>query len=255
MSSLIKTPDHNRKPRLGAILDPYHPLTQGLVGCWLFNEGGGNVAHNLAYVDRATLTNGPIWTPDGGVQTDDATNYVRILDPESRYSVDVFTLEIDLTINSFLGYDRIIEHKQDLNYNAPEGWIFRIYNTNTLIFDSSTSFDNSISYTFSLHERFSVALVKRGTVLHVYRDAVFMDSVEVGTVNSSTKALTIAYQQNNGKYTGLTVYRLRFWNRALSDGEILQAYEEPYGNVIDVNDCAVDNFNNFVSNQADSVVM
>jgi len=36
------------KPMYGVLLNPYHPLARGLVGCWLFNEGGGNSVFDLS---------------------------------------------------------------------------------------------------------------------------------------------------------------------------------------------------------------
>lgn len=41
-----------RKPPLGTQINWNHPMARGLVGCWLFNEGGGNVIHS------ATLLSG-----------------------------------------------------------------------------------------------------------------------------------------------------------------------------------------------------
>lgn len=38
----------NQKPPYGARLNPFHPLSQGLVGAWLFNEGGGVTIYDLA---------------------------------------------------------------------------------------------------------------------------------------------------------------------------------------------------------------
>lgn len=47
------------KPPLGARIDPLHPLSAGLQGAWLFNEGGGNVFYNPANpLFNATLTTG-----------------------------------------------------------------------------------------------------------------------------------------------------------------------------------------------------
>jgi hypothetical protein len=53
--------NHSIKPVLGVQLDRGHPLAGGLVGCWLFNEGGGNVVQNLAGFSRATFVGTPTW--------------------------------------------------------------------------------------------------------------------------------------------------------------------------------------------------
>lgn len=46
------------KPPPGAQIDWTHPLSRGLVGCWLFNEGAGIRANDLSpYGNHGTLTN------------------------------------------------------------------------------------------------------------------------------------------------------------------------------------------------------
>jgi hypothetical protein len=37
----------NWKPPLGPVISPGHPLANGLVGCWLMNEGGGPSVHEM----------------------------------------------------------------------------------------------------------------------------------------------------------------------------------------------------------------
>lgn len=50
----IAIPRLRRKPRLGARLDRQHPLSRGLVGCWLFNEGGGDKLWDISGKSNAT---------------------------------------------------------------------------------------------------------------------------------------------------------------------------------------------------------
>lgn len=47
---MIRTQQNNHrcfteKPPIGTGIDLWHPLSSGLVGCWLFNEGGGKIAN------------------------------------------------------------------------------------------------------------------------------------------------------------------------------------------------------------------
>lgn len=56
-------PDPRVKPPFGAAeINWGHPLARGLVGCWLFNEGGGPPT-NLAQQRPSPLTSGPTWVP------------------------------------------------------------------------------------------------------------------------------------------------------------------------------------------------
>lgn len=52
------------KPSGPQLLNYGHSLTVGLTGCWIFNEGGGKVAHDLTGIHPATATTGA-WTNDG----------------------------------------------------------------------------------------------------------------------------------------------------------------------------------------------
>src|SRR3990172_6713988 len=46
-SSVIANTPWTSKPTLGSQINWGHPLAQGLVGCWLMNEGCGGKSYNL----------------------------------------------------------------------------------------------------------------------------------------------------------------------------------------------------------------
>ena len=53
---------HILKPRLGLRLNHRHPLAQGLVGCWLMNEGTGSLIHIAPYTtDQYFFGSGNSW--------------------------------------------------------------------------------------------------------------------------------------------------------------------------------------------------
>ena len=54
-----------QKPPLGSRIDTGHPLAQGLVACWLFNEGGGTLVRDITGNgnDATPDTGTPTWTP------------------------------------------------------------------------------------------------------------------------------------------------------------------------------------------------
>ena len=56
---------HMQKPPLGARLNTGHPLTNGLIGCWLFNEGGGNRVYNYALQKSDPIVGTVDWEGDG----------------------------------------------------------------------------------------------------------------------------------------------------------------------------------------------
>ena len=75
------------KPPPGSRVDKQIQLAQGLVGCWLFNEGAGRVANDISgYGNHGTLAgmvNPPTATSGwggGGLQFDGSDDYVNIAD-------------------------------------------------------------------------------------------------------------------------------------------------------------------------------
>lgn len=46
--SFSGTKGYTTKPKPGVMLNPLHPLSQGLVGYWLFNEGAGSKAYDIS---------------------------------------------------------------------------------------------------------------------------------------------------------------------------------------------------------------
>ena len=54
----------HQKPLLGRQINRAHPLAKGLVACWVFNEGSGEKAFDIAsHKYDLDFNNGPIWTP------------------------------------------------------------------------------------------------------------------------------------------------------------------------------------------------
>jgi len=66
------------KPILGTQLNPYHPLNQGLVACYEFNERAGLIASDISkYRNHSVLINNPEWAPNvfgGGLDFVTASN-------------------------------------------------------------------------------------------------------------------------------------------------------------------------------------
>lgn len=69
-------PVRTRKPPRGATVDWSHPLSQGLSGAFLLNEGGGLTVRNLARRAAGTFAGGTTWSrgPRGSVADFDATD-------------------------------------------------------------------------------------------------------------------------------------------------------------------------------------
>ena len=54
-----------QKPLLGTSLDWNHPLSEGLIGCWVMNEGAGNKIYDLSGSGIHGVITGGIWVGQG----------------------------------------------------------------------------------------------------------------------------------------------------------------------------------------------
>lgn len=72
---------YRQKPMLGRLVDWSDPLSDGLVGLWLMNEGSGDKVFDLSgNGNTGTLTSGPIWTAGNtgpAISFDGATTYIE----------------------------------------------------------------------------------------------------------------------------------------------------------------------------------
>ena len=46
--SFSGTKGYITKPKPGVMVNPLHPLSRGLIGCWLFHEGSGNLVNDIS---------------------------------------------------------------------------------------------------------------------------------------------------------------------------------------------------------------
>ena len=92
----MRNPDPRIKPPLGSYIDWSHPLAEGLVGCWLFNEGSGRATCNLVAPDNvARIGSSFEWHNDflrAGSTYNDANNKIYCgfyLDPRNWSGITI----------------------------------------------------------------------------------------------------------------------------------------------------------------------
>ncbi len=127
-----------QKPPLPVHINWEHPLSRGLVGCWLFNEGGGNIAFDLSgHVNHGTI-NGATWTAEklGSALSFDGTNdYVEVPDPDQELAPDALTFAVWIKILSgWYVHDRIVTKKGSLSWDATSGWSLEIIDGGNMVF-------------------------------------------------------------------------------------------------------------------------
>jgi hypothetical protein len=230
-----------QKPPLGVQLNWAHPLSKGLVGCWLFNEGGGDKAYDLSgynnhgtLMDMAfppTVTSG--WNPgkDGvGLMFDGSNDYVNC---GNDLSLRISTFSIELWLKTATA-DRYVLTRGvswdpgKTNYHigiTAEGTIgVRFHDTGGTL-RSATFLDYAITdgtwhHVVGMHN----AVAQKTTI---YVDGIQGENVTCTTPPDTSSAGDLWI----GKYTTAlngSIDSVKIYNRALSAFEIGWLYCEPY---------------------------
>ena len=236
----------DQKPPLGATIDFSHPLSRGLVGAWLMNEGGGKIVNDIARKNNGII-NGADWVP---------SKYGKALFFGNN---DKITFNSNNPIGSLLNGARAISIVSRLNLNtfdsAEDNWIFgtrinllsagfEVYFPidNIRVAGRSVSTDTYQSYNVSfakLNQWVSIVCIMdiKGKIFHTYIDNI--KNISTGktfgnsnyTVGSPAQPDTIGNSPNiavaDGAFHGSIEY-VYTYNRALSPQEIQQLYIGPY---------------------------
>ena len=235
------------KPKPGVRIDPLHPLSRGLVGCWLFNEGAGSVLYDISGGGHhGTLTNmepPTDWVGSlhgGGLYFDGANDYVDT------------NLTVDLTLFSIAFWFKTTETSDNTRFigrfsegGANDPYVLISYETNyqgikaslkdddgdTRTIDGSTDINDDVW-------RHCVFTLAPGGVGTIYINGV-LDGTAIGAALGTFSAngenfFLGAYNSKGtaGAFITVTFDDVRFYTRALSVQEIQQLYHDPYCNLL-----------------------
>lgn len=248
------------KPRSGAKHNPTHPLSKGLVGHWLFNEGGGTVLHDISgNNNHGTLTNFALsgatsnWcgSPRGGGLNFDGTNdYIdcgnekyKIL-TTTPFSISCWVNQTSNPANSLIITNR--------NVSVSGGW--EIYFNGfaslrpTLLFADivgTNYFGRDVTNALSLNTWYNVCFTYNGNggvsgiIAYINGASVSVTDRTSGTANPGTlvdsgtligcRRLTTTTLNLN--FPGF-MDDIRIYNRALAANEVQQLYTSPYIDIL-----------------------
>jgi hypothetical protein len=239
------------KPLAGTQINPLHPLSNGLVGCWLFNEGAGSLANDISgYKNHGRLTNMSQNAQDsgwggskfgGGLGLDGVDDYIDC-GSTGNVNSDNFTLCARIYINSFYtsgtGDTPIIFYKGEYNVNGyymqldysanPNDGGFKIH-TNQLDATQVTYSDTGI---LTPGHWVDLVAVKTGTHIVLFKDGFDVTNthgIHINPAESSDNFQISKYADSTIAYfLDGSIDNVRIYNRALSAEEIAWLYREPY---------------------------
>ena len=229
------------KPMYGVLLNPYHPLARGLVGCWLFNEGGGNVVYDLSRHGNHGLLGGgtagycPAWITGkfgSALSFDGENDYVDCGNDESLNPSDEITIEAWIKISALPSHGKAIvakvgpapSHDQYHFVLKTDGHIF--WTTNER--DAWTISNSTISTNQWIH--IAVTAIS-GSNRKIYINGRLDKNHDTTyTFDSTTNTAKIGYSDRFGSesYFNGIIDEVRIYNRALSAAEIWQLYTDPF---------------------------
>lgn len=221
------------KPLFPAILDNTHPLSQGLGGYWLFNEGAGLTAFDVSGKKKhGTLTNGPTWTAGKfgkAINFDGSNDYVSTGASTpyqgTNISISLWARNTSTSNNSLFGAaadssaSRINAH---LPYSGVVYWDFgRITSGGRLSKIAPTLTDGWHHWVF---------WASGGNSMKIYLDgaewATQASGDSAGYTGSST--FSIGSFLPSSLYFNGRIDNVRIYNRALSESDVKQLYTDPF---------------------------
>lgn len=222
------------KPLPGAQLDRSHPLAQGLLGCWLMNEGSGLSVYDYSGNDNhGVLTNGPTWVagPDGGALSFDGVNdRIRVVDfpsVEINNGGATWMCRVYIPAGS-LGDD------DEFFRQTPDGMYIR---TNGFKMEYVAMEHGAVPRTISYSKGYiptgrwvTIASVVYGDQVSTYYDGNLDSIVDTGKTDyrSGSGELGISDSPGGGEALRALWLYAAIYSRALSADEVAWLTAEPY---------------------------
>ena len=219
-------------PPVGARLLRGHPINRGLVGCWLLNEGGGQIFKDIAGVNDGSGVGGPISSPGiygNAVKCNGSSQYVTLPAFNKTFASATITGWFNSVPNnnSYIGgvYSRGSNGGPGMGFGYASGgakqlgyqWGLTDYAWNSGLFLP----DNLWTFV-------ALAVSPSGAIMYMNLQSAsntlseppitFNGSMEIGT-----DASALATRSFNG-----LINNVRFYDRALPAQEIAQLYAQPF---------------------------
>lgn len=219
------------KPPIGSNINWEHPLSKGLVACFLMNEGGGRIVKDIVRKNDGILpTTGITWgaKPSGIVLNFTATNNIDlgtpvVLRPTIPFSVTAWVSRS----GNIVGNDGIFSSQTDASGSL--GWLLygRLTSNKARFLAAGVvaESDNAIPLNTLTH----LVGVWDGSKVLLYVNGKLQTTTGSGISQGYASGVSARIGQYSvfEKWSGY-ISSVSFYHRALSPSEIQQLYQEPY---------------------------
>lgn len=243
------------KPKPGVRIDPTHPLSRGLVGCWLFNEGAGNVLHDISNVQHhGTLTNmdpPTDWVGSahgGALHFDGADDFVELGTIPVGHPLQIADDEITITVwvrqeGLIDAYQRVID--KSTSGSGANGWSLAMHpeidaGERQVHFYAGGVFAlRTAALAYELDRFYFIVATGTGTA---NEGAIYINGLPASLVANlgynipevQTNARIATWNHATGREFEGLIDQVSVYNRALSAQEVKQLYTDPYCNLLRV---------------------
>ncbi len=236
------------KPKLGLILSPTHPFTNGLMGAWTMSEGSGAATYDRTNNSNdGALISAPAFAAGKygpSVSLNGSTQYVNCGASTTLKFTSAFTLSAWVKLKSIGGVDTIVSM---WDTGTPFAYRFIIIGGQVYlpVFDDSvvdaqigrTSVGSTLSTDIWYHLAGTYDGGTTAASLRIYLNGIRIDDTDN---NGAGAASFVAVEQIAANFViGATndatdfldadVDNVMVWNRHFTDDEVLQLYGEPFG--------------------------
>lgn len=222
-----------QKPMLGMQLNP--SLTNGLIGCWVMNEGCGNKVYDSTLNSyTGTLGTTLEWVGDG-IYYDASTNTDRITAaPDYRHTG---------------GYSFVIHARIDNAGDSNQGRFYQVGALNTMvrfngsmsairIYEDHATTDGAfaLTYSFVAYQNYVIVITSTGIAGSIPKFYVNGAPVGVGQLTASVGSITtftgnlnIGNTNASTRPMGGILKSFYYFNRVLTPEDAVKLSIEPYG--------------------------
>ncbi|MCK5615553.1 LamG domain-containing protein [Candidatus Pacearchaeota archaeon] len=222
-------------PYLGVPLTKEHNLAQGLVACWLLNEGGGGQVYDLSgYDNHGTLTNMDAktdWVPGkfGKALDFDGINDCIVVSANYKkytpYYISFWIKPRDITTNRYIFDTNQINDRGTVILGYQDGFFNFVGDGG---YPTGVPADTQFPATQDVWQH--IVMGTNGTKVYAYKNgikvveeiadwavnAIATTSYYIGTIGNQTTFF-------NGRFSNILIY-----NRTLTAQEVQQLYLEPF---------------------------
>jgi len=213
------------KPPFGAQIDWSNPITEGLVGCWLFNENCG-IPLNLVTKNIGALLNGAQWS-NNGLKFDGVDDYVD-LDAITIGNSEPLTVATKFRMLHEESEDMVIIQQLD-GTGTGRSLLYRnvTYNQVATYLGGSELRGGPIWYR---GRNYTATLTTDGVERRLYFEGNLVAGPSTDATEFVNGKIRLGAHKNlsNSSHWNGYIYYVFFYKRNLSEFEIKQLYHEPY---------------------------